>query len=156
MTILVSLNGSSNSSYNSNKRGYNETSMSASHPRPSVSYKVTICTPRRQPQEQQQQVDPTSTSITTLKWSSKFTMAKDVDENIDPFHEWSGSFALGEKPKYTPPLTMIDLSFHQLEGTFVGDYCDDVNTTADDDDVINTDDLSAVPLRKKRRQNCIN
>eukprot|EP00751_Fragilariopsis_kerguelensis_P025429 CAMPEP_0170862604 /NCGR_PEP_ID=MMETSP0734-20130129/19101_1 /TAXON_ID=186038 /ORGANISM="Fragilariopsis kerguelensis, Strain L26-C5" /LENGTH=60 /DNA_ID=CAMNT_0011237293 /DNA_START=796 /DNA_END=978 /DNA_ORIENTATION=- len=59
-------------------------------------------------------------------------MAKDLDENIDPSHEWSGSFALGEKPKSTHPLPMEDLSFHHLEGTFIS-KCDDEDaaTTTD-------------------------
>jgi len=153
MTILVSINGSSCSSSNSNRRCYIETGLSASHPRPSVSYKITICTPRRQ-QEQHPQVDPTSNSITTLKWSSKFTMANDLDENINPFHEWSGSFALDEKPKNTPPLAMEDLSFHQLEGILIGNYCNDVDADVDTNaaDVMTTDDFYVAPPRKKHRR----
>jgi len=48
-------------------------------------------------------------TTTTLKWSSKFTIAKDLDETINPFHEWSGSFALGENQQI--PLAMEVLSF---------------------------------------------
>jgi len=121
MTILVSTNDTS-SCY--------DVATHDDIPRPSVSYKITICTPRQaQAREERQEQVPqesttTTTTTTTLNWSSKFTMAKDLDENIDPFHEWTGSFALGEKSKQKT-LRMEDCSFYQIEGTFIGNYDDD-------------------------------
>jgi hypothetical protein len=114
MTILVSTN---------------DVATNDDIPRPSVSYKITICTPRAQAHKERQEEVPqesttTTTTTTTLNWSSKFTMAKDLDENIDPFHEWTGSFALGEKSKQKT-LRMEDCSFYQIEGTFIGNYDDD-------------------------------
>ena len=117
MTILVSTNDNTSSCY--------DVAINDDIPRPSVSYKITICTPRRaQAREERKEQVPqerTTTTTTTLNWSSKFTMAKGLDENIDPFHEWTGSFALGEKSKQKT-LHMEDCSFYQIEGTFIGNY----------------------------------
>jgi len=88
--------------------------------RPSVSYKITICTPRRQGEHQVQKTTPTTTTTTTFNWSSKFIVAKDLDETIDPFHEWNGSFVLGEKKKTC--LCLDDCSFFQVQGTFLSQY----------------------------------
>jgi hypothetical protein len=54
-----------------------------------------------------------TTTTSTLRWSSKFTLAKG-NENRDPFHEWSGSFALGNKKD----IDFSKCAFHQIEGIF--------------------------------------
>jgi hypothetical protein len=152
MTILVLTNDSSSC--------YNEDS-----PRPSVSYKITICTPRVQERQQQTEVHQesatrkrtttTTTTTTTINWSSKFTMANDLDENIDPFHEWTGSFALGEKSKQKT-LRMEDCSFYQLEGTFIGNY-DDNNEGIESSETNSTPmptstSTSTLPLNQEEKE----
>ena len=158
MTILVSTNDTS-SCY--------DVAINDDIPRPSVSYKITICTPRRaqareERKEQVPQERTTTTTTTTLNWSSKFTMAKGLDENIDPFHEWTGSFALGEKSKQKT-LRMEDCSFYQIEGTFIGNY-DDCNegigssetnstSTSTSTSPLNQEEEkeASIPPRKKQR-----
>jgi len=156
MTILVSTNDTS-SCY--------DVAINDDIPRPSVSYKITICTPRRaqareERKEQVPQERTTTTTTTTLNWSSKFTMAKGLDENIDPFHEWTGSFALGEKSKQKT-LRMEDCSFYQIEGTFIGNYDDcnegigssETNSTSTSTSPLNQEEEkeASIPPRKKQR-----
>ena len=158
MTILVSTNDNTSSCY--------DVAINDDIPRPSVSYKITICTPRRaQAREERKEQVPqerttttTTTTTTTLNWSSKFTMAKGLDENIDPFHEWTGSFALGEKSKQKT-LRMEDCSFYQIEGTFIGNY-DDCNegigsseTNSTSTSPLNQEEEkeASIPPRKKQR-----
>ena len=159
MTILVSTNDNTSSCY--------DVAINDDIPRPSVSYKITICTPRRaqareERKEQVPQERTTTTTTTTLNWSSKFTMAKGLDENIDPFHEWTGSFALGEKSKQKT-LRMEDCSFYQIEGTFIGNY-DDCNegigssetnstSTSTSTSPLNQEEEkeASIPPRKKQR-----
>lgn len=153
MTILVSTNDTS-SCY--------DVAINDDIPRPSVSYKITICTPRRAQarevkKEEVPQETTTTTTTTTLNWSSTFTMAKDLDENIDPFHEWTGSFALGKKKT----LRMEDCSFYQIEGTFIGDYDDcnegigssKTNLTSTSMSPLNQEEEkeASIPPRKKQR-----
>jgi hypothetical protein len=121
--------------------------------RPSVSYKITICAPRAQAREKREEQVPqgstttTTTTTTTLNWSSKFTMAKDLDENIDPFHEWTGSFAFGEKSKQKT-LRMEDCSFYQIEGTFIGNYDDDNEGNGSSE--TNSTSTSTSPLNQEK------
>jgi len=112
-------------------------------PRPSVAYKITICTPARRcrgPQEHEQHPHrppegtaaaaastPTASMMTTVTWSSKFTVAPDLAANRDPFYEWTGSFDL------TTSRTAVPLdacSFYQVEGKFLANYDDDTTTAA--------------------------
>ncbi|OEU14266.1 hypothetical protein FRACYDRAFT_240800 [Fragilariopsis cylindrus CCMP1102] len=100
MTILVSTNndnGTPSCCYHDENEIPN-TALSPPRCRPSVSYNITICKPPPPPPPRssslQSKDTTTTTTTTTIRWSSKFTIAKDLDENIDPFHEWNGSFTL--------------------------------------------------------------
>jgi len=147
MSILVSTND------NSSRNCCYET------PRPSVTYKITICTPRRQQeavedhQDHQKQSTTTATTTTTFRYSSKFTVAKDIDENIVPFHEWNGSFKLGEKKNSTLPLE--DCSFHQIQGIFTANYDDDDNDTNKEEEGRTTTTASSTSRKLKKNFNAI-
>lgn len=80
---------------------------------PSIAFKITICTPR---QVQQDHIDDNYArciTTTTLRWSSKFAIAKG-NENRSPYHQWSGSFDIGDN-RHTD---LSDCSFHHFEGSF--------------------------------------
>mmetsp|Transcript_26282 Transcript_26282/g.57575 ORF Transcript_26282/g.57575 Transcript_26282/m.57575 type:complete len:242 (-) Transcript_26282:146-871(-) len=85
---------------------------------PSLSYKITMVTPKKSECESQQirrNADgsiTTTTTTSTLRWNSKFTVAKRNDD-VDPFHEWTGNFVFNKKP-----IDVSECLFHQLEGTF--------------------------------------
>lgn len=133
---------------------------------PSVAYKITICTPRRD-QEDKEETNgsdnngPKYVTTTTLKWSSKFTIAKgNEDRNI--FHHWNGSFVLGEK-KY---IDISECEFHQVKGifgsnnacpkpiaplSFEGEELQERKTKKNHAD----DDSRLLPERKRRRKNPI-
>jgi len=85
---------------------------------PTVFYKITICTPRCK-NENHDRIN----TISELKWSSKFTVAKGKD-NTDPFHEWSGSFDLGKKTQ----IDLTDCCFQQLQGSFSAHYNDSIDS----------------------------
>jgi len=156
-------------------------------PRPSVAYKITICTPARRCQRPQQEQEPhgpegtapilsTPTTMTTVTWSSKFTVAPDVEANVDPFYEWTGSFDLNNTSRTAPAAVPLDeCSFYHVEGKFLANYEGDNTTTAVPvpvaDDVSSRnrsstsnpspkdtygyggdDDTSLVPSRKKQRR----
>ena len=145
MTILVSTNndnGTPSCCYDDENETPN-TPLSPPRCRPSVSYNITICKPPPPPPRSSSLQSKDATTTTTIRWSSKFTIAKDLDENIDPFHEWNGSFTLGEKQDQKIPPKIEDCSFYQLQGTFLGDYDDD-----DDDD---DDPLTQEKKNKKRK-----
>merc|ERR1712161_138083 len=99
-------------------------------------YKITICTPRRQEMveepEKEHQEGTTTKTTTTFRYSSKFTVAKDLDDNIVPYHEWNGSFTLGAKQN--PPLPLEECSFHQVQGIFTADYDPDTNNDTNEED----------------------
>ena len=90
-----------------------------------VAYKITVCTPRcchkaitsNYNQPSTITTTTTTTTTTTLRWSSKFTLAKGI-ENQNPYHEWSGSFRLGN----TKDIDISECSFHQVEGFFESNY----------------------------------
>jgi len=87
---------------------------------PSVSYKITICTPLHHYEDAISSNDETislTTTSTTLRWTSKFTVASG-NQNRHPFHEWSGSFDLGNKKD----IDISECAFHQVEGTFSARY----------------------------------
>lgn len=84
---------------------------------PSVAYKITICTPRHAQQTTADDDCIRRVTTTTLRWSSKFTVAKG-NENQSPYHHWSGSFELGEK-KCTD---LSECYFHQVEGIFRSNF----------------------------------
>mmetsp|Transcript_49054 Transcript_49054/g.55597 ORF Transcript_49054/g.55597 Transcript_49054/m.55597 type:complete len:289 (-) Transcript_49054:98-964(-) len=130
MSIIVS----TNDNYN------NICSYETMLPRPSVTYKFTICTPRRQETvavaaaaaaAANEEQGTTTKTTTTFKYSSKFTIANDIDDNIVPYHEWNGSFALGAKQN--TPLPLEECSFHQVQGIFTANYDPDTDT----DDITN-------------------
>mmetsp|Transcript_49055 Transcript_49055/g.55599 ORF Transcript_49055/g.55599 Transcript_49055/m.55599 type:complete len:302 (-) Transcript_49055:98-1003(-) len=132
MSIIVSTNDTNRMC------SYDE--MTGTHtnllPRPSVTYKITICTPRRQEAaaavaHEEQDTTTTTKTATTFKYSSKFTIAKDIDDNVVPYHEWNGSFALGAKQN--TPLPLEECSFHQVQGIFTANYDHDTDTDTDDD-----------------------
>ncbi len=93
-----------------------------------VVYKITVCTPRCCHKEITSNYnEPSTTTITTttttLRWSSKFTLAKGM-ENHNPYHEWSGSFHLGNKKD----IDISECSFHQVEGVFTSNYDDSIES----------------------------
>merc|ERR1712028_320966 len=70
---------------------------------------------------------PTASRMTTVTWSSKFTVAPDLAANRDPFYEWTGSFDL------TTSRTAVPLdacSFYQVKGKFLANYDDDTTPAA--------------------------
>eukprot|EP00537_Pseudo-nitzschia_pungens_P006615 CAMPEP_0172363860 /NCGR_PEP_ID=MMETSP1060-20121228/7102_1 /TAXON_ID=37318 /ORGANISM="Pseudo-nitzschia pungens, Strain cf. cingulata" /LENGTH=223 /DNA_ID=CAMNT_0013086699 /DNA_START=45 /DNA_END=716 /DNA_ORIENTATION=- len=107
-TILVSTTGDANEAWNNGRR-------------PSISYKITICTPRNSnsnvPQIRRNDDGSitTTTTTATLRWTSRFTPAKGRHAR-DSFYEWSGMFALGNKK----PIALAECSFQQLTGTIQG------------------------------------
>eukprot|EP00536_Pseudo-nitzschia_multiseries_P018896 jgi/Psemu1/230656/e_gw1.3328.2.1 len=91
---------------------------------PSLSYKITFCTPRNsnsnssyQPQTRRNRNPDgsitTTTTTSTLRWASKFTLMKGCEER-DPFYEWTGMFVLGNNNK--KPIALPECSFHHIEG----------------------------------------
>ena len=154
MSIIVSTNDNFNSN-SSNRICSYETML----PRPSVTYKITICTPRRQEEEAaalataagHQEQSTTSTTITTatFRYSSKFTVAKDIDDNVVPYHEWNGSFALGAK-QHTP-LPLEECSFHQVQGIFTANYDPGTNEEDREDQAATSDSCST---SRKLKKNC--
>ena len=135
---------------------------------PSLSYKITICTPRCYHEDEKCNSNTTSkhTTTSTLNWSSKFTMPKG-SKNIDPFHEWSGTFVLGNMKE--KDLSQYD--FHQIEGIFSGhknekNYCtipivpfshsvQEMNTGKAKKKNIAEEVTSGLPERKRRRKNSV-
>ncbi len=87
---------------------------------PSVAYKLTICTPRHAQQNTADDDCIRRVTTTTLRWSSKFTVAKG-NENRSPYHQWSGSFELGEN-KCTD---LSECYFYQVEGIFRSKFEED-------------------------------
>mmetsp|Transcript_37919 Transcript_37919/g.43674 ORF Transcript_37919/g.43674 Transcript_37919/m.43674 type:complete len:285 (+) Transcript_37919:118-972(+) len=133
MSIIVSTND------NNRMCSYDE--MTGTHtnllPRPSVTYKITICTPRRQEAaaavaHEEQGTTTTTKTTTTFRYSSKFTVAKDIDDNVVPYHEWNGSFALGAKQN--TPLPLEDCSFHQVQGIFTANYDHDTDNDTNEEE----------------------
>ena len=108
MTILVSTNDKS-------------VKKCGSPLRPSVSYKITICVPRHRPQSHDNE-EQQATTMMTVYWSSKFNVTKDLDDCINPFYEWTGSFDIGEQP--ATPIGLDGLLFYPIQGTFLGNYDD--------------------------------
>ena len=113
-------------------------------PRPSVAYKITICTPARRCRLPQQEhyphgpegtapaaaSTPTSSMMTTVTWSSKFTVAPDVAASVDPFYEWTGSFDLNNTSRTAAAVPLDECSFYQVEGKFLANYAEDTTTAA--------------------------
>mmetsp|Transcript_37920 Transcript_37920/g.43675 ORF Transcript_37920/g.43675 Transcript_37920/m.43675 type:complete len:288 (+) Transcript_37920:103-966(+) len=134
MSILVSTNDNSSSSRSC---CYETTGTTNLLPRPSVTYKITICTPRRQEAaaavaHEEQGTTTTTKTTTTFRYSSKFTVAKDIDDNVVPYHEWNGSFALGAKQN--TPLPLEDCSFHQVQGIFTANYDHDTDNDTNEEE----------------------
>lgn len=113
---------------------------------PSVAYKITICTPQCRQKETNGDNDfpSTTTTFTTLKWSSKLTIARGMEDQ-NPYHEWSGIFDLGNKKD----INLCECSFHQVEGVFQSNY-DDCNLSTVPTSPISLCEQELQKIKRKR------
>lgn len=144
MTILVSTNDRSSRDPRVPPADPQPQPQLSPPPRPSVAYKITICTPARRcrcPQHEHEHhphrpegttpILSTPATMTTVTWSSKFTVAPNVAaSSVDPFYEWTGSFDLNKSGTSAAAVPLDACSFYHVEGKFLAHYAEDNTTTA--------------------------